>query len=80
MRNFDGKGAIGAAESSKELLLLKTTHRKEVDRVKHEFETKLREGQEVEKKLQKAATKGVLHANAASRRVSRLTRAVGGLD
>jgi small subunit ribosomal protein S20 len=35
---------------------------------------------EVEKKIQKASTKGVYHANAASRRVSRLTRAVGGLD
>lgn len=40
-------------------------------------QTQLRE---VEKKLQKASTKGVFHANAASRRVSRLTRAVGGIE
>ena len=35
---------------------------------------------EVEKKLKKASTKGVYHANSASRRVSRLSRAVGGLE
>ena len=35
---------------------------------------------DVEKKLKKASTKGVYHANSAARRVSRLSRAVGGLD
>ncbi|MEO2167148.1 MAG: 30S ribosomal protein S20 [bacterium] len=34
---------------------------------------------EVEKKLRKASSKGVYHANGASRRVSRLTRATNAL-
>lgn len=35
---------------------------------------------EVEKKLSKAASKGVYHPNAAARRISRLTRATSALD